>query len=122
MCLFSEGHSDVPPTKSTMSCSIHGHRSPVGSMIDHARHQQQDHADPSGVHPHQPSLRYSQSYHPQQRPCQCQLSSDQHHTCQPKAGTNGVSAGMLWYAMFEVHLGWLFYYGSTFCTCSRCVT
>ncbi|THG03336.1 hypothetical protein TEA_011347 [Camellia sinensis var. sinensis] len=88
-----DGHSDVPPTKSTMSCSIHGHRSPVGSMIDHARHQQQDHADPSGVHPHQPSLRYSQSYHPQQRPCQCQLSSDQHHTCQPKAGTNGVSAG-----------------------------
>ncbi|KAL7235752.1 hypothetical protein ACSBR1_019106 [Camellia fascicularis] len=88
-----DGHSDVPPTKSTMSCSIYGHRSPVGSMIDHARHQQQDQADPSGVRPHQPTLSCSQSYHPQQRHCQCQLSSDQHHTCQPKAGTNGVSAG-----------------------------
>ncbi|XP_057494441.1 uncharacterized protein LOC130779700 isoform X2 [Actinidia eriantha] len=73
---------------STTRCSTYGHRSPLGSMTNYARHQQQDLTDPSRLQPHQPSLSCCQSHQPQKRPCLCQPSCSRQQTSQPWAGTN----------------------------------
>ncbi|XAR49351.1 hypothetical protein NMG60_11032526 [Bertholletia excelsa] len=68
-----DGHLHLPPT--TSQSRICGHRTPLDSMAEYARQQQQN-------------LTRLQSYLPQERPCQPQQSSGQQQTSRPQIGKN----------------------------------